>query len=252
MLIVPTILQTKKGKVFGIFFKAKENKDIPLILTHGSGDNHNQYPLPHIARMLTKKGYATFRFDFRGCGNSDGKQENYSISSQMYDLNEVIDFVKDKLRAKEVGIISKSISSVPAFIVASKRKDIKFLITLGAPYNLEKYWTKEEVEAAKKFGYVFFKGFKYGYKYAKEMFEFKRVYKNSLRGIKIPVLLLIGEKDEKVSLEEEKEIFHLLGTSNKNLEIIKNGNHSFKLSEKNLEHLTKSILAFVAKMEKTL
>ena len=172
--ILPKVIQTKKGRIVGVFYYPKKPKtNIPIILTHGLADNLNQYPITQIAKNLSKKGYITFRFDFMGCGSSDGKSEEYCISSQVFDLENVINFVKKELSSKEIGIIAKSLSSIPSFLITSKRKDIKFLICLGAPLRIDKSWKKEEIELAKKKGYVFYKGFKYGYKLARETLGFK-------------------------------------------------------------------------------
>jgi len=244
------IVNVGKERIFGICLTpSKKTKDIPLILTHGSGDNSLQYPLVHLARFLTNKGYLTFRFDFRGCGNSDGKEENYSLSSQIKDLEAVIDFIKRKTRKRGVGLIAKSISCVPSFMLASEREDIVFIIALGAPYSIEKYWSEEELEEVKKRGYIFYKGFKYGWKYGREMRNFQKKYEECLKRVNIPVLLLNGEKDEKVSLDEAKTIFSALTSKKKKLEIIRNSDHSFKLHEENLKDLEKSILSFLKEIE---
>lgn len=251
MIIVPTLVRKKRGRIFGILFKPSITpKKTPIIITHGSGDSSSQYPLVDISKILTKKRYITFRFDFRGCGNSDGKQENYSISSQIDDIASVINFVKKKTKAKKVGIISKSISSVPAFILASKRNDVKYIVALGAPYDIEKYWKKDELKMVKRKGYIFFKGFRYGRKYAEEMRKFKRAYVDSLKKVNIPVLLLVGEKDEKVSIEEENKIFSLLKSKKKYIRIIKDSDHSFKLKEDSLKHLIRYILLFLQQIRR--
>ena len=97
MIIKPFTVNVGKERIFGIYLvPSKQAKNIPLILTHGSGDNSNQYPLVHLSRFLAKRGYIAVRFDFRGCGNSDGKEENYSLSSQIKDLEVVIDLSKEK------------------------------------------------------------------------------------------------------------------------------------------------------------
>jgi len=233
----------------GSHFIPPKHKNIPLILTHGSFDNHCQYPLPHLARFLANKGYITFRFDFRGCGNSDGSEEEYCLSSQMEDLEKVIDFIKMKTNKNKVGIIAKSISCIPSFIIASKRKDITMIIALGPPLHIDKYWSEEEVEEVKKRGYIFHEGCKYGLKYALEMRNLKKNYIESLKKIDIPTLLIVGENDKKVSLEEVKTILSLLKSEGKKMEIIKNADHSFKMNENNLEDVKKCVENFLLELE---
>jgi len=243
-------VKVKNEKIFGILFFSKNYKNkIPIILTHGLADNLNQYPLPQITKELVNLGFPIFRFDFRGCGNSEGKEENFSISSQIEDLNRIIKFAKEKTKWDKVGIISKSISCVASFIVASKRNDIAFIIALGAPLNIEKPWTRDEIAIAKEKGYIFFKGFKYGYKLAEESIKLKEVYKNSLKKINIPVLLIRGEKDEIVTPEEAKELYSLIPIRNKKLIEIKNADHSFKTEESNIRDLISSINSFLNELK---
>lgn len=245
-------VKVKNEKIFGILFFSKNYKNkIPIILTHGLADNLNQYPLPQITKELVNLGFPIFRFDFRGCGNSEGKEENFSISSQIEDLNRIIKFAKEKTKWDKVGIISKSISCVASFIVASKRNDMAFIIALGAPLNIEKHWTKEEIIAAKEKGYIFFKGFKYGYKLAEDSIKLKNVYKNCLRKINIPVLLIRGEKDETVTSEEARELYSIIPSKNKKLVEIKNADHSFKLEENNINNLISSIKSFINELKFT-
>jgi len=59
--------------------------------------------LPHLARFLTNKVYVTLRFDSRGCGNSDESEEDYCLSSQIEDLERVIEFTKRKTRKIKSG-----------------------------------------------------------------------------------------------------------------------------------------------------
>jgi len=130
-------------------------------------------------------------------------------------------------------------------MLTSEREDIAFIIALGAPYNIQKYWSKEELEEVKKKGYIFYKGFKYGWKYAWEMSNFQKKYIEALKKIKIPTLIINGEKDEKISLDEANMLFSTLGSKQKKLQIIKNSDHSFKLDEQNLKDLEKAILSFL-------
>ena len=71
---------------------------------------------------------------------------------------------------------------------------------------------------------------KSGYKF----FCFSNIFPvgKALKKVKIPTLLLCGEKDEKVSLDEVKAIFSTLGSKQKKLQIIKNSDLSLNLMKR--------------------
>ncbi len=99
------------------------------------------------------------------------------------------------------------------------------IIALCPPLQLEKYWSEEEIEEVKRRGYIFHEGYRYGLKYALEMRDLKKNYVEALEKIDIPTLLIVGENDKKVSLEEVKTILSLLKSERKKIEIIKNADH---------------------------
>ena len=50
-----------------------EGKKLPcIIVLHGFGSNSSSNNVMGPCKMLNEWGYAAFRFDMRGCGESDG------------------------------------------------------------------------------------------------------------------------------------------------------------------------------------
>lgn len=123
----------------------KHVKNPPVVvLVSGSGaQNRNGEILNHrpfwvIADYLTQNGIAVLRYDERGVGQSTGKFQGATTYDFANDVHCAIDYLKSRndINTNRIGIIGHSEGGVVAPLVASQRKDIGFLILLGAPgYN---------------------------------------------------------------------------------------------------------------------
>lgn len=61
----------------------------------GNKESHNNI-YGTIERALTQRGYHTLRFDYRGCGESDGREENFTLGSACEDFQAVLYWAKAK------------------------------------------------------------------------------------------------------------------------------------------------------------
>lgn len=115
------------------------NKKLPvLIMITGSGkQNRDEELFGHkafavIADDFAKKGIATLRLDDRGIGGSSkGSPEETSFNFSM-DINEAVIFLREK-GFENIGLIGHSEGGMIAPIVASKNKDVKFLVLMAGP-----------------------------------------------------------------------------------------------------------------------
>ena len=115
------------------------NKKQPiLILITGSGkQNRDEELFGHkafavIADDFAKKGIATLRLDDRGIGGSSkGSPEDTSFNFST-DINEAVIFLREK-GFENIGLIGHSEGGMIAPIVASKNKDVKFLVLMAGP-----------------------------------------------------------------------------------------------------------------------
>jgi len=115
-----------------------KNKKFPaIILIAGSGPNdRNETPMKHflyISNKLTKQGYAVLRFDKRGIKKSRGDYKNATTYDFADDVGAAIDYLlsREIIDKEKIGLLGHSEGAMIAPIVASFRKDIKFLILMG-------------------------------------------------------------------------------------------------------------------------
>ncbi len=110
--------------------------DTVAILMHGfKGDlGYDETKiLPTLARVLNQAGLATLRFDFAGCGKSNGRLENMTVLGELLDGMKVIDFVRQKVKAKHIYLVGHSQGGVVASMLAAYYRDVIDKLVLLAP-----------------------------------------------------------------------------------------------------------------------
>lgn len=87
-----------------------------------------------ISRFLVQHGFAVFRFDFTGLGNSDGDFANTNFSSNTEDLLAAARFLKEKYQAPEL-LIGHSLGGAAVLAMANKLPEVKAVVTIAAPFE---------------------------------------------------------------------------------------------------------------------
>ena len=118
----------------------KKNGFFPsVILITGSGpQNRNEELFGHkpflvISDYLTKKGIAVLRYDDRGIGESKGDFKTATTADFATDVESAITYLKSRkeINKNKIGLIGHSEGALIASIVASKSKDISFIVLLA-------------------------------------------------------------------------------------------------------------------------
>ena len=87
-----------------------------------------------ISRFLVQHGFAVFRFDFTGLGNSDGDFANTNFSSNTEDLLSAASFLEQHYEAPQL-LIGHSLGGAAILAMADKLPKVKAVVTIGAPYE---------------------------------------------------------------------------------------------------------------------
>ena len=95
----------------------------------GSKDN---LAAKRIARSLWLRGFAVFRFDFTGLGDSDGDFANTTFSSNVEDLVAAADYLREHKKAPTI-LIGHSLGGAAVISAAGKIPEVKAVCTIGAP-----------------------------------------------------------------------------------------------------------------------
>lgn len=149
-------LQGSQGKLFAILQKPemKKNQKLPVvIICHGFGSNCQTPLLTAIANDLVQQGMIALRFDFNGCGKSEGLFQNMTVPNEIDDLKDVISWAEKQPWTKNISLVGHSqggvvVSMTAGELGADRIKDVALLapaavlrddairgITRGANYD---------------------------------------------------------------------------------------------------------------------
>jgi esterase/lipase len=226
------IFKNEKGeKLLGILtFPEGKGKFPAVIMVHGFAKTKSERKFVELARELAKNKIASLRFDFSGCGDSEGKFEEMRISKQVEELNAAYQrLIKEKeINKNRIGIFAHSLGTVVACVFQMKYKKVKTLILAAPALNQErlikKWYKKSEIEKWKRQGYLDTEKFRIGIGYLEEAVDYTQI----LPEIKIPTLILHGEKDEDIPEKITKEAFSKIRTREKEMKIIRGTDHHFE------------------------
>lgn len=225
-------------KLFGIFTFPKKRKKFPaIILVHGFSKTKSERKFVELARELAKNGIASLRFDFSGCGDSEGKFEKMTITKEVEELTAAyLRLIKEKrVDKKRIGIFAHSLGTVISSLFYSwsylfwdKPHAIKCLIFAAPALNqkklIKRWYNKDQIKQWRKQKYLDTAKFRIGIGYLKDAINFTKI----LTLIEIPTLILHGKKDEDIPLEMAKKSFKKLETKEKKMIIIADADHSFE------------------------
>lgn len=110
--------------------------DSVAILMHGFQGNRGYEPgklLYDVSHKLNDAGLPTIRFDFAGCGKSDGDFADMTVLSEILDGMAIIDFVRTKVGAKKIYLVGHSQGGVVASMLAAYYRDVIAKLVLLAP-----------------------------------------------------------------------------------------------------------------------
>ena len=112
-----------------------------MVLVSGSGQQNrdeelmNHRPFWVIADYCALHGIAVLRYDDRGIGGSTGEVENATSMDFSYDAEAAFDYLRNhkEINATKVGILGHSEGGVINFMVAARRPEVAFLVSLAGP-----------------------------------------------------------------------------------------------------------------------
>jgi pimeloyl-ACP methyl ester carboxylesterase len=121
------------------YIKAPEWPVAILITGSGQQDRDETLmghkPFAVIADHLSRNGYAVLRVDDRGTGKTSGDVLNATSADFAKDVEASIEFLKTRkdINKSKIGLIGHSEGGMIAPMIASRRKDINFIILLAGP-----------------------------------------------------------------------------------------------------------------------
>jgi dienelactone hydrolase len=224
-------------------------KDAPvIIICHGFKGFKNWAFFPVLAESLAQADYVALTFNFSRNGIGSDLQnftelelfEKNTYSHELDDLKCIIDAVesgeigKGLINPEKIGLLGHSRGGGIALLHTQNDSRIKSLVTWSAIASVERY-SADEIKLWKSQKYLEFENKRTGQmmRVGKELLDDIQKNKNELNitsaaeNIVTPTLIIHGQADESVPLEEAHTIYDHLNASSKELMIIEGGSHTF-------------------------
>lgn len=200
-----------------------------VILCHGMESNKESEKLVFLGQTLAQQGIPTLRFDFSYVGESTGKFEDITYSGEVEDLEAAYAFLQRRYSGK-TGILGSSMGGTVALLFAAQEPGVAALVTVAAPLHPENFpkrlLTPEQVQHWRIQGFTLYNGRRLNVSLLKDLERIN--VPESAEKISCPVLILHGDADEIVPVDEAYELHACLKNS-KLLSILKGADH--RLSE---------------------
>ena len=126
-----------------------------FLVLHGFGSNKDGGNVVTVSNLLTGLGYATLRFDMRGCGDSQGARGRTICLEQVEDTRAALDYLSrnENVDTRRIGVIGHSFGAAVAVYAAGVDSRIAACVSAGGWGNGVKKFRKqhESPEAWAKF-----------------------------------------------------------------------------------------------------
>ena len=228
-------------------------KDKMIIMCHGIRGNKDECgAFVNLSQKLLENGYSSFRFDFNGHGESDGKDQDMTITKEILDLESTVNMLEEK-GYKEFILLGGSFGAgIVSLFPFEKYKSVKAIILWYGclDYEYARYgnlFTKENMDEAIKNSFYVSKSmhskkeFKFGLELFKETYKYKP-YEN-LSKCNLPKLFVHGNKDSALPYELSETISSKC--NNSIFKLIKNGEHTFMNLKEIIDEAVKETIDFI-------
>lgn len=176
-----------------------------IVLCHGfTGNKIGLHRLfVKAARFFSRAGFAVLRFDFSGCGDSDGGHEEITIDGQVREASAALDFLKSRpeIKRDEVFLIGLSMGGAVAALTAPWVRDLAGLVLWAPVANM--YEDIRGIVGLELFDEVLAKGVADfgGFALGRPFVESLRNHfpLAAVRDYKGPMLILHGTGDKEIS-----------------------------------------------------
>jgi alpha-beta hydrolase superfamily lysophospholipase len=227
----------------GTFVEPAEPSDLAVVLVHGGGVTREEGGFfTRLAAGLGATGVASLRFDLRGHGESEGRQEELTLSAILNDIRVALAHAREVTGATRLSLVGQSFGGgICGYYAAKRPEEVDRLVLLCPQFNYKKrtidsrpYWTDDYLsddmaQRLSEDGYIrFTPTLKHGRPIFNEVFWLQP--HTVLGEISAPTLVVHGTKDTLVPIESSREALACF-TAEHELVEIEGAQHGFAVHD---------------------
>jgi uncharacterized protein len=120
-----------------------------FLVLHGFGSNKDGGGGTTVAKMLSGLGYAALRFDFRGCGESEGVRGRVICKEQVRDTRNALSYLagRPEIHPERIAVVGQSFGAAVAVYAAGVDRRIAACISSGGWGDGAKKFRKQHASA---------------------------------------------------------------------------------------------------------
>ena len=183
-----------------------------VVASHGLMSSKDSDKYVEIGEEFSRAGLAVCRFDFRGCGESEGNLAGTTVGQRVADLRAVVESMRaHPALSGRVALLGSSLGGYVSLFVANQDFRVKAVAAWATPADLDDLAERPDRVREQGLGDAFIAELKEG------------------RYLRAPVgtrycLLIHGDQDELVPAEHAHRLYRS-SMSPRHLEFIPGGNH---------------------------
>ena len=189
----------------GVLHRPGKKTVAAVIISHGFAANKDRTRHVRLAEALLDAGFAALRFDFGGCGESGDRE--ITVRGQVDDLQSVIHEMREQ-GYTSIGLLGESLGGLTSVLAYDAQ--IRALV-LWAPVTASKtpslIQTEEMHTEIRQKGFVLYHKDGRAFRIPREYIEERQVIRQqeTLSRITAPVLIIHGDSDEVVPLQQSRD-----------------------------------------------
>lgn len=235
-------IKNRKGQTIVVLVKKSKNPKGLAIVMHGLSGNKEQTHIVTFAEAFRESGYTVVRFDTTNTfGESDGKYENATITNYYEDLEDVISWVKtQRWYMQPFCLAGHSLGGISIILYAEKHpEEIKGLAPISTVISgilsrkslkHKTFWKDWERTGWRIEESVSSPGRMKKLPWSHMIDRLKYDVLPEASKLTMPVLLIVGEKDNGTPYEHQKLLYDKI-SGKKEIHIIKHAAHDYTTPE---------------------
>src|SRR4030042_739666 len=144
MKTVKVSFKSEDHKISGILHLPDRERPPCVIASHGLLSSKNSEKYIAIGHRTSEEGMAMLRFDFGGIGESEGGEEDNTVSKKLIDLSSAIHFIRSyPSLGNRMGLVGASLGGFLSLLGASRDEEIQAGGVWATPFHMDDLESKE-------------------------------------------------------------------------------------------------------------